>query len=281
MSAGATVLLGAIAGLTIFIGLPVARLRTLSRKAQGFLTVIATGILFFLLWDVLSEASEPVEHALDGVHRGLVGEFAGMAAVFAVGITVGLLSLVAVNRRFAGGLRKPSSQPLRGPGAAVAAKAAEPTALATGRSLAVMIAVGLGLHNFSEGLAIGQASVSGALSFAVVLIIGFGLHNVTEGFGIAAPATSDTTRPSWAFLLLVGLVGGGPTFVGTVVGYSVNSPYVFVLFLTLAAGALLYVINEMLHVGRLLTSPVALAAGLLLGFLVAYGTDLLLVFAGS
>src|SRR5205085_10713357 len=107
-----------------------------------------------------------------------------------------------------------------------------------------LIAVGTGLHNFSEGLVIGQAARFGAISLATLLILGFGLHNATEGFGIAAPLTSGT-RPSWVFLGLAGLIGGGPTFLGTVLGYSVQSEPVFVLFLALAAGSIFYVIAEL------------------------------------
>jgi ZIP family zinc transporter len=114
-----------------------------------------------------------------------------------------------------------------------------------------------------------------------VLVIGFGLHNVTEGFGIAAPMAADPVRPSWGFLGLAGLVGGGPTFIGTVVGYRATSDYLFVLFLTLAAGALIYVISEMLQVGRRMNTPVALGWGLLLGFAAGYGTDLLLTYVGT
>src|SRR5438094_155131 len=70
-----------------------------------------------------------------------------------------------------------------------------------GRRLAMMIAIGLGLHNFSEGLAIGQSAARGAMAFALTLIIGFGLHNVTEGFGIAAPLAADADKPSWGYLI--------------------------------------------------------------------------------
>ncbi|MFY9614761.1 MAG: ZIP family metal transporter, partial [Candidatus Dormiibacterota bacterium] len=168
-----------------------------------------------------------------------------------------------------------------GPGALVAAQAPPITVAASGRWLAMMIAIGLGLHNFSEGLAIGASAASGAIAFATVLIIGFGLHNVTEGFGIAAPTATDDRAPSWLFLLAAGLVGGGPTFIGTVIGYNFSNRYVFVLFLALAAGALIYVISEMIAVGRRMNSQVALAWGLLLGFLAGYGTDLLLSWAGG
>src|SRR5256885_10396653 len=99
MSEGTTIFLGAFAGLTIFLGLPVARFRGLSRPVQGFLNAVALGILVFLLWDVLSKASEPVEQALAKVHDGQVAEFVGLVVVFAGGIALGLLSLCAFNQR--------------------------------------------------------------------------------------------------------------------------------------------------------------------------------------
>jgi ZIP family zinc transporter len=278
LSQATTVLLGAIAGVTIFLGLPVARLGRLSKGVQGFLNALATGILVFLLWDVLTKATEPVDRALGQVHRGDVLPFALLAAVFVGGIGGGLMSLVYFNTRVFGRLRGLGRKRLEGPGAAVAAEAG---GLPSSRALALMIAVGLGLHNLSEGLAIGQAAATGAIAFAGVLVIGFGLHNVTEGFGIAAPMAADPVRPSWGFLGLAGLVGGGPTFVGTVIGYRATSDYLFVLFLTLAAGALIYIISEMLHVGRRMNTPIALGWGLLLGFAAGYGTDLLLTYVGT
>jgi len=259
MSHGTAVALGLIAGMTIFIGLPVGRMRGIHRAAQGFLNALATGVLIFLLWDILSHASAPVEASLASLRRG-DRSFVALAAIFALGLGVGLLGLIYVNARLFGRVKN--------------APAAAP------RTLAMMIATGLGFHNLSEGLAIGQSAATGALAFALVLVFGFALHNITEGFGIAAPLAADTTVPSWRFLFTAGLIGGGPTFIGTMIGYVFTSRTVYVLFLALAAGALLYVINEMFHVGRRFNAPVMMAWGLLGGFLFAYASDLLLTYAG-
>jgi len=260
VSHAAAAALGAIAGATIFIGLPIGRVRGISRTVQGFLNAVATGVLIFLLWDILTHAIDPVETALAAMHHG-DRSFAALVVIFAAGLGFGLLGLVYFNGRLFG--RTKNAAP------------------AAPRTLAMMIATGLGLHNLSEGLAIGQSAASGAVAFALVLVIGFALHNVTEGFGIAAPLAADEAMPSWGFLLTAGLIGGGPTFLGTVIGYAFTSSYVYVLFLALAAGALFYVIGEMFHLGRRFNSPIAMAWGLLFGFLLAYGTDLFLTYVGS
>jgi ZIP family zinc transporter len=269
-------LLGGIAGLTIFLGLPVARMRGVGPRTKGFLNATAVGVLVFLLVEILGHANTSVEDTLPGLRRGQPGGLVLLTAVYVIGLSAGLLGLVWFNRLFS---RRVASEPLRGPGAAVAAR---PSGAVPGaRHLALMIATGLGLHNFSEGLAIGQSGAANALALTGVLVVGFGLHNVTEGFGIAAPLASDQDPPSWGFLALAGLIGGGPTFLGTIIGFNVVATWAFVLFLALAAGALLYVINEMFGVCRRLNSPQALAAGLLAGFLVTFGTELFLTGTGG
>ena len=258
MTFALTVLLGAIAGLTIFLGLPFARLQTPPRSVQAFLNALATGILVFLLWDVITQASEPINTALDTARKGHPTGFITLLILFAGGFGVGLLSLVYFERHVISR-------------AARDARSGEATPV----HLALMIATGIGLHNFSEGLAIGGASRVGAIGLATVLIIGFALHNTTEGFGIAAPFTAGTP-PSWAFLGLAGLIGGGPTFLGTVLGYSVRSDAVLVLVLALAAGSIFYVVSELLHVGRRFALREVAMWGIFLGFLAGYGTDLIL-----
>jgi len=275
LAAGLTVLLGAIAGLTILLGLPIARVGGLSSQTKGFLNAVATGVLVFLLWDVLTGASGPVEAALQQARHGHAGRFQLLAGAFALGLCVGLLSLVAANAA----LRRRTAGFSAGPGAMAVTEALPVTN--AGRRLAMMIAIGLGLHNFSEGLAIGQSAARGAIAFALTLIIGFGLHNITEGFGVAAPLAADADKPTWGFLIGLGLIAGGPTFLGTVAGYSYTSDVVDVLFLTLAAGAILYVLSEMFAVGRRMLTPRVMAIGLLVGFLAGYLTDLLLTYAGA
>src|SRR4029077_13032363 len=262
MSQLSAVALGAVAGVTIFLGLPVARMHGLPKTVQGFLNAFATGILIFILWDILSHASGPVETALAGTRTGARMPFVWMAMIFAVGIAAGLLGLVYFNRALFGRLKHGTQSP-------------------SPRSLSLAIATGLGLHNMSEGLAIGQSAHTGAIAFAGVLVVGFALHNITEGFGIAAPMTMEPHPASWGFLGLAGLIGGGPTFIGTWIGYLASSNYFYVAFLAVAAGALLYVVNELFHVGRRLSTPISFAWGLLLGFLTAYATDLVLTLAST
>ena len=275
MSTGQTLLLGAIAGVTIFIGLPMGRMPGLSQSVKSFLTATATGILIFLFWDVLSEAIDPVESALDAKTWG---RFAGVSSIALAGFVVGLMGLVYYDTWMKARRRKA----MLGPGAASVAEFAEAhkPGFSAAQWLAIFIATGIGLHNFSEGLAIGQAAASNLKSLAFVLVIGFGLHNATEGFGIVGPLTGEAEPPSWRFLGAMGLIAGAPTFVGTIIGHSWTSENLSILFFTLAAGSILYVVIELLNVCRTFSSKSLTAWGIILGLTLGFGTDFLLVAAG-
>jgi ZIP family zinc transporter len=277
MSTAQTLGLGAIAGFTIFLGLPIGRMQNVKAGTKAFLAATATGILIFLLWDILSGAVGPVEEALED---GRGGRFAWLAFLLGGGFFTGLMSLVYYDVW----MKRRRRRAFLGPGAASTAEFEHEhhfVGMSPARWLAVFIATGIGLHNFSEGLAIGQSAASDEIKLAVVLIIGFGLHNATEGLGICAPLTGDEERPSWSFLGLLGLIGGGPTFFGTLLGQAWVSESVSILFLSLAAGSILYVVMELLNIGRVLTSKTIVTWGVLVGLFLGFATDFILEAAGA
>ena len=276
MSTVQTLLLGALAGLTIFLGLPLGRMQNVTAATKAFLAATATGVLIFLFWDVMSQAVGPVEDALK---QGRDGRFGWLAFLLTAGFFSGLMSLVYYDLW----MKRRRRRAFLGPGAASTAEFEHDhhfTGMSPARWLALFIATGIGLHNFSEGLAIGQSAASDQISLAIVLIIGFGLHNATEGLGICAPLAGDKEQPSWGFLGLLGLIGGAPTFLGTLVGQFWVSEAVSILFFALAAGSILYVVMELLNVGRVLASKTLVTWGVLLGLFLGFGTDFILVAAG-
>jgi ZIP family zinc transporter len=277
MSTAQTLLLGAIAGVTIFVGLPLGRMQNVSPATKAFLAATATGVLIFLFWDVLSHAIGPVETALK---QGRDGRFGWLVFLLAAGFFTGLMSLVYYDLW----MKRRRRRAFLGPGAASTAEFEHDhhfTGMSPARWLAIFIATGIGLHNFSEGLAIGQSAAADQISLAIVLIIGFGLHNATEGLGICAPLAGDKERPSWGFLGLLGLIGGAPTFLGTLVGQFWVSEAVSILFFALAAGSILYVVMELLNVGRVLASKTLVTWGVLFGLFLGFGTDFILVAVGA
>jgi ZIP family zinc transporter len=262
------------------------------------LNATAVGVLLFLFWGVLSVAWAPIDDALTSAHEGKggLGAAAGYGLLFGGGLAVGLLALVYYESWMARQLLHvgaPGASPGgHGPGAMGVSevKARRHNRLANwsaARRLSLLIAMGIGLPNFAEGLAIGQSAASGKLALALPLVIGFGLHNATEGFGIVAPLTSDIDAegnrlvPSWGFLLAMGAIGGGPTFLGTLVGHQFTSEAVSVVFLTLAAGSILYVVTRLIAVANKARRADLLAYGLLLGLLAGFLTDAIVTAAGA
>jgi zinc transporter ZupT len=228
-------------------------LKRLPVPAMDFLLALTVGLLAFLLVDGASEGLEAAE-LLPESYQGVV--------LFALAAAGAYLVLEGVGAW------------LRG----------RPSSIANGRRgwvLAVLIAVGIGLHNFGEGLAVGSAFALGEAALGTLLIVGFTLHNTTEGLAIVAPLAREGQRVSVGELARLGLIGGVPTIAGAWLGGFVYSPVWSVLFLAVGVGAIAQVIGQiarhMTHEGsvtRALASGPVLA-GLFAGFAVMYVTGML------
>ena len=280
-----TVVLGALAGLTIFLGLPFARLDLLGTRSRIALAMFSVGVLAFLFVDVMEHGFSIVESAVEGFKDGdgSLGRAVGLAFLLGAGFAAGTAGLAALEARMRPG--KGGLPPIAGGSPeltvddAIAmereATAARARALRTGMTIAAAI----GLHNFAEGLAIGVSASTGEISLATVLIIGFALHNATEGFGIVGPLGS--VRPTWGWLALAGLVGGGPTFLGSIVGYNVTSEPLELAFYAVSGGAILYVIGEVWTAMRRYGHRELGLWLLAVGFFVGIATDLVVVYGGG
>jgi zinc transporter, ZIP family len=282
LSFAQTVALGALAGFTVYLGLPFGRLQLLGDRSRVALAMFSVGVLAFIFVDVTEHALGIVESAVTGFKEGggSLGRALALAALLGGGFAVGLAGLAMTERRLRAARPLP---PIAGGAVDVlgADELVREEAAARARALrtGVTIAFAIGLHNFAEGLAIGVSASTGAISLATVLIVGFALHNATEGFGIVGPL--GKVRPSWAWLGLVGLISGGPTFLGSMLGYSVTSEPLELAFYAISGGAILYVIGEVWNAMR---SHGHRELGLWLlsiGFFVGVATDLIVTFGGA
>jgi zinc transporter, ZIP family len=280
MSFGETVALGALAGFTIYLGLPFGRIRLASARARVALAMFSVGVLAFLFAEVLVHGVEIVEEHFEVLSEGegSLAEGIGLGLMLGLGFTLGSAGLALVERRL-----RPKPPLIAGGSDALTVEQAESLAAPARdeRSHAMRtgmtIASAIGIHNFAEGLAIGVAASTGEIGLATVLIVGFAVHNATEGFGIIGPLGQH--RPSWTWLIVAGLVGGAPVFVGAMLGYEVNSEPLELLFYSVSAGAILYVIGEiwsaMRRIGHRELGLLMLAAGVFAGIatemVIAYG----------
>jgi len=271
-----TVLLGALAGFTIYLGLPVGRLQLLSTRTRVALAMFSVGVLAFIFVDVLSNGLTIIDDTLTAVkaHHQSAGYLIWLVVLLAVGFAAGSAGLAVIERM----IRPLSARtpPIAGGADATALSVPEAEALALDASrrralrTGLTIAAAIGVHNFAEGLAIGVSARSGAISLATVLII---------GFAIVGPL--GDVKPSWGWLGLAGLIGGGPTFLGSIVGYGVTSHPLELVFYAAAGGAILYVIGEvwngMRRYGHRELGLLMVSAGFLIGVL----TDLVVAWGGA
>jgi ZIP family zinc transporter len=224
-----------------------------SSRTMDFLLALTIGLLAFLMVDGAAEGFEAAG-LLPASYQGAV--LFALAAAGAYLVLEGIGAWVKSRRRAMAGR-------------------------SSGRVLAMLIAIGIGLHNFGEGLAIGSAFALGEAALGTLLIIGFTLHNTTEGLAIIAPLAREQERPSIGALVTLGLIGGVPTIAGAWLGGFVYSPVWSVLFLAIGVGAIAQVIGQIVRqmtkgesaVATLARGPVL--AGLFAGFAVMYVTGML------
>lgn len=252
--------LGLIAASTVFLGLLTAKIPGLGRRQRGFLTAASTGILLFIMVEILGEVTEGVGDLFKSARSGFptLHEALFSSAALLGGLCIGLIGLALFELRCIKGGHDSMDRP----------------ALDRQGRISLMIAIGIGIHNLTEGLAIAQSFSWGNERLAWFLALGFGLHNATEGFGMAGPVAGQPV--SWGFLGLLGLIGGAPTLVGIWLGGLWDS-HLFQLFsFGLASGAILYIVGELLHLGRELKGELVVEVGLLAGFILSYGTEMFL-----
>lgn len=236
--------LGAIAGVfPIYLGIVLALIiaKSLDRSLEGYLTGIATGVLVYLFFDLMHEAVEQTG----------AKDFLSWAA-FLGSLMVGYVGLVLIEQRQQSRNRT------------------EPSKL----FLPYMIALGMGLHNLGEGLAIGAAYMQGEWVLGGLLIMGFALHNGTEGFAIIGSA--GKTRPGLKDILMMGLLAGLPTCLGTVISGFAVSPYFTIIFFALAAGSLLYVILSLTTIFYTASRRVQCSWGVFTGISLMFVTAMIL-----
>ncbi len=254
--------------------MPFALIPGLSNRSRALLAGIAVGILLFLFVDVVASAHTLIVAPLTSGDTTRVAEY---ALLLAGGFIAGTLLLVWFERWYGARVQ-------RGATAMGATANGEPPVDSLPIDpihLSTLIAVGIGMHNLSEGLAIGAAYAQGALALVGVLVIGFAIHNATEGFGILGPGLMAGRRYSVARLAALGLVAGGPTFLGTAIGSAFRADAISILFFGLAAGAILYVVLQMTRPMLAPATRLVAVIGVMAGFLLGFATDLLITVGGA
>jgi zinc transporter, ZIP family len=240
-----TLVLSTVMGLSIFVSLPIVLHKGTGQRRTALLTAIAIGILIFLMGDVFSNAAASL---YNGSLYGY-GSSASNDAIFSISLAAGFLVLFLAESRSKKGL--------------------------TPTELALVIAIGMGFQNLTEGLVFGSLGVAVGLSgAALVVLVGFVFQNITEGFPIASPFLGKA-QGKMGLLVVFFLIGGLPTIAGSAIGFYYNSIMLDLAFDGVAIGAILYAILPMLKaIFRETTldmqrlSYLGVFVGFLLGFLV-------------
>jgi zinc transporter ZupT len=225
-------------------------IKRLGRNKYNFFLAITVGLLLFLGIDA-------IEEALEVSKENLAGSFNGVLLVSTV-LVVSFLGLYYSGE--------------------ILIKKAEKSSYTKPVAIGLMIAIGIGLHNFGEGLAIGAAIGLGQVALSTFLIVGFTLHNTTEGLAIAAPMAKE--KPMIGKLVIMGIIAGSPAIFGAWLGGFAYSPFAAVVFLSIGAGAIfqvvIIIIKWLQEEGNKQLSSAAVLAGISVGMIIMYLTSILI-----
>ena len=264
---GIAILLGVYVGVVpVYLGLfSLPLLQRLKREWLDFLVCLTLGIMLFLFVDVTAEALEAADKLLYDTFGADSGTILGPLFML-TGFALGVLGLVEFGRRL---------DRLKEAGTAWGGLF-NPAKLSPQMQLALLVSLGIGLHNLGEGLAVGVAYGSQSFALATVLIFGFAVHNVSEGIAIVSPISRS--QVDLRTLALLGLLAGGPTIIGTLIGIYIFSNALSIVFFAIAAGAILYVIIEITtSLGDRFRNSHLNYLGVMAGFTVMYLTSLLVL----
>ena len=224
-------------------------IKKLGKNAFNFFLAFTMGLLIFLGIDAVLEASEISERHLSSIFNGEL--------LIATVVILSFLSLYGIGQKLI--------------------KTENLSTLSKGLTISLMIAIGIGLHNLGEGLAVGAAIALGEVALSTFLIVGFATHNTTEGLAIAAPLTNSKAKI--AKMIGLGLIAGTPAIFGCWVGGFSFSPLFTLIFLAIGAGAIFQVVISIFQYMKDnsdLLSNTSLFAGVSVGLIVMYLTSVII-----
>lgn len=267
-------------------------IRRLSLRKYRFFLSLTAGLLVFLGIDALVEGSEIAAQSVAGVFNSQI--------LIALITILSFLALMYASAKLSGRSKDRTAQEEEEEEEEVDKLSSSYDSMHTSQTktwdqqqyqhlvvkpvaIALMISIGIGLHNFGEGLAIGASVVLGEIALSTFLIVGFMIHNTTEGFAIVAPLAKTRARRMIGKMIIMGLIAGVPTIIGTWIGGFIYSPVAAIIFLSIGAGAIFQVVFLIYHgIARSeadkgnIMSDASIIAGFAAGMLIMYVTGLMI-----